>query len=351
MKLSLQINLFRTVLAILLSSVAWAADRIEMTDGSIVLGKLLSANGGKFKVETAFAGTIEIAQEKIRSFTTDEAVNVALNAGSTVLGKVESAEGGIKVVAGNGQMSAATGKVAAVWRQGGESPEMRQLKETAARKKRHWAYESSVAIAGRSGASEKFGANLGFKATLARAQDKLIFALAAQKAEDNGVNTADRQFASVDYSSFYSPDNGWYTRSSLEKDKIKALDFRSTTSFGFGRKLRKTAMQDLEFRFGASYLYETYSNNTSFDSPGLDVTFLHSLQFTKAKLINVLTYTPAFKDFTNYRLHHESSLELPLGASQWKLKLGLANDYLSQPPAGTERLDTTYFTSLLLNWQ
>jgi hypothetical protein len=332
-------------------SAVHAADRIELTDGSVVLGKILSAEAGKFKIETGFAGTIEIAQDKIRSFATDDAVNVGLAAGSTVLGKVEPTGDGIKVVASDGQMTAATGKVAAVWRQGGVSPELRKAKEESAKKERHWAFEASVAIAGRTGVSQKFGANLGFKATLASAQDKLIFAMAAEKARDNGVETANRQFGSVDYSSFFSPDNGWYARTSLEKDTIRQLDMNSSTAFGFGRKLIKNDHQDLEFRLGFDYTYQAYSNNTKFDSPGLDVAFLHTYQFKNAKLVDALSYVPALKEFSNYRIHHESAVELPLGAALWKLKFGVANDYLSVPPAGTKRLDTTYFTSLLLNWQ
>jgi hypothetical protein len=339
------------MLAVALAGSVRAADRIELTDGSVVFGKLVSAEAGKFKVETTFAGTIEIAQDKVKSFSTDEAVNVQLAAGSAVLGKVAVTDTGIAVVANDGRMATATGRVSAVWRPGADSPETRAAKDMAAKAQRKWAYEASVAIAGRSGVSEKFGAAVGFKATLAGAQDKLIFALAAERAEDNGVKTADRQFGSVDYSSFYSPDNGWFVRSSLEKDKIKALDLRSSSAFGLSRRLRKTAQQDLEFRLGVSYLYDSYSNGTSFASPGLDLAFLHSYVFTNSKLTNMVSYTPAFKEFTNYRLHHESALELPLGASLWKLKLGVANDYLSKPPAGTERLDTTYFTSLILNWR
>lgn len=348
------VNLIRGLVAaasLLLAGRALAADRIELIDGSIVLGKIVSAEAGKFKVETTFAGTIEIAQDKIKSFSTDEAVNVGLAAGSAVLGKVEATEAGIKVVAADGQMAATTGKVAAVWRAGADSPATRAAKEVAAKAQRKWAYEAGVAIAGRTGVSEKFGANLSFKATLASAQDKLIFAMAAEKARDNGVETANRQSGGVDYSSFFSADNGWYVRTSIEKDTIKQLDLRSSTAFGLNRRLIKNTHQDLEFRLGVNYLYETYSNNTKFDSPGLDVAFLHSYQFTNSKLINVLTYTPAFKEFSNYRLHHESAWETPISASLWKLKVGVANDYNSVPPAGTERLDTTYFTSLILNWQ
>jgi len=332
-------------------ALAARADRIELTDGSVVLGKLVSAEAGKFKVETGFAGTIEIAQDKIKTFTTDEAVNVQLAAGSTVLGQVQANEAGIAVVAKDGQLSAVTGKVAAVWRTGADSPETRALKEQAAKLERKWAYEAAVAITGRTGGSEKFAGVVALKATLESAHDKLIFALLAEKAEDNGVETANRQLAGVDYSSFFSPHNVWYARTSIEKDTIKALDLRSSTAFGIGRKLIKKEMQDLEFRLGASYLYETYANGTKFDSPGLDVAFIHSYTFKTGKMNNTLTYTPTFKDFGNYRLHHETTYELPLTASLWKLKTGISNDYTSIPQPGIDRLDTLYFTSLILNWK
>ncbi len=332
-------------------ALAARADRIELTDGSVVLGKLVSAEAGKFKVETGFAGTIEIAQDKIKAFTTDEAVNVQLAAGSTVLGQVQAAEAGIAVVAKDGQLSAATGKVAAVWRTGADSPETRKLKEQAAKAERKWAYEASAAINGRTGGSEKFAGAIGLKATLESAQDKLIFTLLAEKAEDNGVETANRQFAGADYSSFFSANNVWYARTSIEKDTIKALDLRSSTAFGIGRKLIKKDLQDLELRAGMSYIYETYANGTKFDSPGLDVAFIHAYTFKTGKMNNVLTYTPTFKDFNNYRLHHETTYELPLTASLWKLKTGISNDYTSIPQPGIDRLDTLYFTSLILNWK
>jgi hypothetical protein len=351
MKHSLLKNLFRTMLALALGLAVRAADRIELTDGSVVYGKLLSAEAGKFKVETGFAGTIEIAQGKIKSFTTDEAVNVQVAAGSTVLGQVQATADGIAVVANDGQIAAPTGKVAAVWRAGADSPETRDLKERAAKLERKWAYEASVAINGRTGGSEKFAGAVGLKATLESAQDKLIFVLQAEKSRDNGVETANRQFAGADYSSFFTDNNVWYARTSIEKDKIKALDLRSSTAFGIGRKLIKKKEQDLELRAGASYIYESYANGTKFDSPGLDIALIHGYTFGNGRLNNLLSYTPAFKNFSNYRLHHETTYELPITASLWKLKTGISNDYTSIPQPGIDRLDTLYFTSLILNWK
>ena len=350
MKNPLSKNLLRITVALLCAGAAYA-DRIELADGSVILGRLVSAEAGKFKVETGFAGTIEIAQDKIKSFSTDEAVHVQLAAGSTMAGKVLATDGGIAVVAADGQLAAPTGKVSAVWRAGADSPEARAAKELAAKLQRKWAYEASVAIAGRTGVSNKFAGAVGLKATLESAQDKLIFALQAEKARDNGIETANRQFASADYSSFVSANNVWYVRTSLEKDSIKALDLRSNTSFGLGHKLIKQEQQDFELRAGASYVYETYTNGKKFDSPGLDLTLLHSATFQSGKLANTLTFTPAFKDFSNYRLHHESTYEIPITASLWKLKTGISNDYTSIPQPGVERLDTLYFTSLILNWK
>lgn len=339
MKSSIRNPLLNVICALALAVAARAADRIELTDGSVIHGKLLSAGGGKFKVETAFAGTIAIDQTQVKSFQTDEPVNVRTS-GSSVLGQVQVEATGVAVVAPTGRLAVTPAEVTALWRAGADSPDVRR-----------WQYEASLAITGRSGGAEKFAGALGFKATLESPQDKLVFNLQAEQAEDNGVETANRQFAGVDYSAFVSANNVWYARTSLEKDEIKALDLRSTTAFGIGRKLVKNAIQDLELRAGLSYIYESYANGTNFDSPGLDLGLIHSYQFKNGKLANSLTYTPTFEDFGNYRVHHESTFEMPITASMWKLKLGLTNDYTSQPQPGIDRLDTLYFTSLILNWK
>ncbi len=340
--------LFLTVLALATTALA---DRVELNDGSIINGKLLSAEGGKLKVETAFAGTIEIAQAAVKSFSTDEAVNVGLSGGSVALGKVSANDAGLAIASANGDVNATPATVAAVWRQGADSPETRAAKEAAAKAQRKWAYEAGVAISGRSGTSDKFNGVLGFKATLESAHDKLIFGLGWEKADDNGVETANRQAASVDYSSFFNANSVWYARTSLEKDVIKALDYRSSTAFGLGRKAIKNEVQDLELRVGVNYLYESYTNGVTFDSPGLDLTLLHVYHFKTSQMNNMLSYNPAFSDFANYRFHHESTYEAPIAASQWKLKVGLMNDYLSKPQPGIEAWDTLYFTSLILNWK
>ena len=327
---------------LLISTVRLAADRVELADGSVVLGRLVSVDGGKLKLETSFAGTITIDQAKVKAMATDEAVNVSLADGTTSLRRINDPAVG---------PAPAVAEVASLWRQGAESPSARLSREIAEKARRKWSYEASVAINGRTGAREKFSGSAGIKATLGSSRDRLILSLAMERAQDRGVATSDREFGGVDYSSFYSKDHGWYVRTSLEQDKIKSIDLRSSSAFGFSRKLVRKGPVDLQGRLGASYLLESYSNGTDFDSPGLDLTLLNVWSLPKAKLSSTVTYTPAFKNFSNYRLKHESGLELPLTASLWKLKLGLNNEYQSRPPGVVEKLDTTYMTSLILNWK
>ena len=329
------------------------ADRIELNDGSVVHGKLLSAEGGLFRLETKFAGVMVIAQEHIKSFTTDEPVHVGLKAGTQVLGTVAPAGGGVAITAADGQMTAAPANVVAIWRPGSDSPEVRAAKEAAAKARRSWAYEASAAITGRTGSTDKFAGSVGVKATLEGAEDKLVFFGNVNRAEENGNQTANDWRAGVDYSAFFTGNNVWYARTDLTKDKIKAIDLRSNSAVGLGRKLAKTDRRDTEVRLGLGYIYETYTTGArDFESAGLDVALLNEQMLGWAKMNNRITWTPSFEDFGNYRLVHETTFDLPIASGQfWKLRMGVNNDYQSQPPANVERLDTTYFTALILNWR
>jgi hypothetical protein len=330
------------------AGVAPARDRVELEDGSVVLGKILSANGGKLQLETTFAGTIEIAQARIKNLTTDEPVNVSLLTGSVIFGKVEPSAEGIKIVGPEQQVTSPTGKIAAIWRQGTDSPEQKKLNADAAARKRKWTYEAAFSLTGRTGESEKIDGLLSFKAVLASSRDKLVLSAAAERARDSGVDTANRQYLSGDYTYFTTPENGWYARSTLEKDLVRELDLRSNNALGLTHRLIKDKHEDLQFRLGGTYVYENYSNDTTFESPGLDVAFLYTYNFATAKLTDEFGYQPAFKDFSNYRMHNVFGYEVPLGATKWKLKLGTDTEYQSTPPPGADKLDTTYFTSLLL---
>jgi hypothetical protein len=345
-------RLFLSLLAALVLTAPAVADQVELTDGSVIKGRITAVEAGKIRVETVFVGTVTVELAHVKSFATDEKVNVSIAGAPAVKSQVAASTAGVQLEAVAASVAAAPAQVTALWREGAESPIEKTERERLEKQKRKWAYEATVALTGRTGTSDKLNATVGSKATLASEHDRLILLATAERAEDNGVETANRQLGGADYSRFYSPDSGWYGRTSLETDKVKALDLRSASALGFTRKVVRRSNENLELRFGGSYTYESYTNNTeAFESPGLDFTLLNSYTHGGAKLNTVLAYLPTFRDTSYYRVRHESNLEVPLSAALWKLKVGIANEYQNVPPAGVERFDTTYFTSLLLSWR
>jgi len=63
---------------------AQAADRIELVDGSVIMGTFKDADGGKVTVETAFAGTIEIDQAQISAMDVATELVLQMDDGSVL---------------------------------------------------------------------------------------------------------------------------------------------------------------------------------------------------------------------------------------------------------------------------
>ena len=324
------------------------ADTVGTKDGSTIQGKILRVTGGVVEIETAFAGVLKIQQSAVASLGTDSPVFVRYQGGNTIQGAVSTATGGEVRVAGPGAWG--TGKVdnvEAVWIDPSESPEAK----AAAAAKRAWAFEASVDVIGSQGNTDSLATSFGFAATLAGPQDKLAFYAAYTRAELEGDVSANNAKGGVDYSAYFSPKASWYVREEIGTDKIKDLDFYSNTAAGLGYAVIRESNQELTFRAGLAYRYESYEFGADISTPALDLGLIHSYTAKTWRLGNKITFLPSLQDFANYRVQHDSFLELPLASSQWKVRLGLANDYVSEPQPGKKKLDTTYYTKFILSWK
>lgn len=343
----LLVSLFGVVSANLLS-----AGRIETSDGSIINGKILSIEAGVIKVVTSYAGEISIKQSEVVVFSSDETINVSTDGGNTFKGTVAGEGGAIKIASEGGTFETSVNYVTAVWQPGEDSPQGKVLKAEIAVNERKWKFDASVDISGKSGNSDRTYTGIGASAVLESKQDRLGFYLLVDTAEENGNTTADELKGGIDYSSFISDSFSWYARGELEKDDIELLDIRTTAAFGIGKHVIHKDDQKLEFRGGLAYRFESFQNGTDVESPGLDFALIHFKDLGWGSMNNLVTYNPSFEDFGNFRVYHDSSLDLPVGTGEfWKLRIGVSNDYNSEPVPGLKEMDTTYYTRLLLSWK
>jgi hypothetical protein len=323
-----------------------SADTVETKSGAKIIGKVEKIDGGSVVVSTDYAGTITIKQAEVASIVTDAPVAVRLSSGTRVDGKVSGSSGALQIAGAEGTVSTTVDKVAASWAAGGKDPAVVALE-------RGWAYEASIDVAGKTGNKSQLGTALGLRATLAGVSDTLVFYTAYDRQVTDGAKSADQFKAGVDYQSNFKGKNSWYVRNEGGFDRIKDITFYDVAAFGLGYDVIKKPKQTLTSRVGLSFRNENYRNPATIDvnSAGMDFAVNHSLSFDHAALVNRVSLVPAFKDTSNYRLTHESFLELPTANPAWKLRFGVNNDYNSRPGKGVEKLDTGYFTRLNLNWK
>ena len=330
------------------------ADEIKLTDGSVIIGSVQQVFEGKVKVKTSFAGDLEIDQKNVTYIKTDANVNVA-TADGKMSGKL--AENGLQ-----GQAApVALGSITAVWPEGADDPTLPKPPEG-----RKWKYEATIDITGKKGNTDKYSLGGGFKATMEGPDDKLVLYINGKRAREK--NMATKKSATTEKEVIGGADferrivesrHSWYARAEYKYDAISGIDPSLTAAAGYG--LYAVDKEDLKIRLraGISYVYKDYNDNRpSDDSVGLDASYHHELKLKKllgleniGDLITDITYTPAFEDFDDYRLYHETSLSMPLGGSKiWALRLGVSNDYYSRVGKDKKHCDTTYFAKLVLTW-
>ncbi|GAB1489774.1 hypothetical protein MASR2M8_22280 [Opitutaceae bacterium] len=342
-------NLQRSILAVsaMLAASALFADVVETKNGARLVGTVTKIDGDKVTLSTDYAGTVTIKQSEVVSLSTEKPLNVRLAGGTVLQGTLSStASGQLQVSGGDGTINTTVDKVAMTWSPGAEDPAV-------AAHRRAWAYELGLDVTGKTGNSEQLGSAVSARATLASAQDTLQFYTAYNRQESDGVKSADQFKAGIDYANNFSGKKSWYVRNEGGFDRIKDIELYNVAAAGLGYDLIKSAKQTLTGRAGISFRYEGYENPVVEDvnSAGLDIGFAHRLEFNTGVLTTNLSYVPAFDDFAIYRATHETFFEMPITASLWKLRMGVSNDYNSEPGPGVDRLDTTYFTRLILSWK
>jgi len=332
--------------AVVVATAQLTADTVETKSGARIVGKVTKIDGGTVSVATDYAGTIAIKQSEVAAINTDAPVAIRLASGTRIDGKVSGTAGAVQVASADGTVNTTVDKVAASWAAGGKDPQLAVLE-------RGWAYEATVDVSGKSGNRSQLGTAAGVRATLAGVHDTLVFYTAYDRQVTDGQKSADQFKAGADYQSNFSGQRSWYLRNEGGFDRIKDIQFYDVAAFGLGFDFIKKANQTLTGRLGLSFRNENYRNpkTTDVNAAGMDFGLNHSLKMDNLALVNRLSVVPSFNDFANFRLTHESFLEVPTTNPQWKLRFGVNNDYNSKPGKGVDKLDTGYFTRLVLNWK
>jgi hypothetical protein len=323
-----------------------SADVIETSNGARIVGKIKLIHGGVISLSTDYAGDIEVKQALVTSITTDRPVAVRTADGVRTVGIVSPAPGGGVVVAGpGGSRGTPVDKIAASWGAGEEDPDV-----VAARRK--WSYEAGVDVNGEKGTHSQLGTSYGFRATLTGPNDALQLYTSYNRQVTDGSESANQGKAGADYEDNFTTLESWYVKDEAGFDKVNDITFYDVAAGGLGYDFIKRDNETLTGRLGLSYRYDDYSGrgSASLSSVGADVGMEYSRKFSTSLLTDRISFDPAFQDLGNFIVTHEVKYDIPLVSPYWKLSLGMSNNYNSRPVAGVDKLETLYFTRLVLSW-
>lgn len=329
------------------------ADTIITKNGATLIGEVKIITPKVVKLQTQYAGTITVRSSQIARLETDATLTSRMDDGSMVSGRAVLEEGGY-VVTDSEQLNirAPFEQLLAAWPHQDKAPPAARLPD-----ERYWDYSVAADLTGRQGNVDAVGTRINAEAILASENDEFKFYTSIDKAKVNGRTTADEFIIGTAYTDYVHGSWGWFLNTEFERDPFESVDLRSSVSGGVSYRVLKKPGHKLELQAGLGYRHEFLDNGIEQHTPTMDFGLDHLWKFKPLPKINpsllmtnLLSITPSLKDLDNFLLVQDSGVDMPIGDSDWKLRVGVKNQYNSEPVRGREELDTTYYSRLLLDF-
>ncbi len=345
------------------------ADTITTNDGDVINGTITGIKGGKVSITTAFAGALQIDQAIIKdiSYTTEAKLYArtdAANKNDKVLVSIsKDANGKPVLIPENDKAKAlALSDVSTLWNPDEVDPDFPPVKR--------WAYSISLGFSGTSGSSNDISMNAYADAVRTGENTTTKIYGSYNKTRSEGVETANRYIAGLDFEHRPTAHLSWYVRDEAQHNRYNDYKLRNVLGSGIGVYTWNDKVDGrvslLRFRAGLAHTYtnrytkKLYSDDTLRDSDiALDFGILFHYDFKGGLSWNTeVTYTPLIDDLKKGTIVHETKLSyLMNNLSILSDKLGgvsvdagVRNEYQTQPAPGHCHTETSWFLRFSKSW-
>jgi len=319
---------------------AFALDRFELRDGSVVMGTLKDADGGTVTVDTAFAGTLEIDQEQIVAMRVESELTLQMADGSVLESE------GLRVSGEQLQLETQAPAGYALSQLTRINPEPWELGNGY-----RFFGNASMSFASQRGNTNTDQIDYRVESNWESTRDRIRLAAFGEVDEANGVKNAENWTIRGRYDRVQTGDWYWGVGASVEQDLFADLDLRTSIGPYLGRKFFTEPRFSLEAEAGLAYTMEdfvssedreylgaTWDIQASSDILGDD----RAIYYRQKGIWNL-------DEIENVVLQNTLGIGFPLwggfdGAAEVTL------DYNSGAVPGTKELDQTYRFRLGYRW-
>lgn len=335
------------------------ADVVTLSDGSRLVGTVERLGGGKVVLVTKYAGTLEIDAAQVTAIETEQRVNVDMTSGDRLVGKIEWSNAVEHPVVQTelGGIPITTDKIAAIWPEGGKSPEVLAVEEQLAKAQKEfeaaqakWTAIFEASLFDTEGNSEVFRFHGRAEADRKSPKDLLKFYVSGDYSEENDKRSTSEVKGGAYYEYLFTERWFGYGSMELEYDEFENLELRTSVNVGAGYYWLKKEHHELKSRAGLGYIHENYMDGSTTSSAQAELGLDYRLDITPwLRFTSSDTWYPTFQSLRDYRLVSDNAFLIPLnGSDAWKLKLGALYEYDSTPQPGFKALDQTYMASIVL---
>jgi putative salt-induced outer membrane protein YdiY len=332
------------ILAVIVAGLAMAplahADEIVFKNGDHLTGKVTSAAGGKLHVTTPVAGDVVIDLSTVHSFSTDDAIELRLNDGTTLKQKVEAAdEGTIRTAPG------------VLGPQVVKFSDIDQINPPPVK----WTGSIRASANFVRGNTFSDSADVAIDASRRSTDDRITlgagYSFGRERNADTGQKstTEDNWFASGKYDYFLNKKLYLFGLIRVEKDRIANLDLRVSPSAGLGYQWIEKPDFNFNTELGGGWVHESYTNDGSDSHFTARAAYHVDKSFNeRIKLFHDLEYLPSVERGSDYNVNADIGMRMML-TKQFFSEFRVDWQFDSTPAPGAEKHDLKYLVSL--GWQ
>lgn len=326
----------------LMLATASHADEIELANGDRISGRIVSKAGNELVVLTDYAGEIKLRWDLVKSLRTTSPVTV-LTAGGDLLNTAQLSAG-------------AAGKVDVT----NASTEGRVKREEIA-------YINPTPEQSGNGVSYSGRVNLSASLVRGNSENDRVYGdgslnarargyawglgMKVDRRKDRGVKTAQQWLLDGNYDHFVNDSEFIYARTSLEQDKIKDIQLRTTVGAGYGWQLYETDETRLSLRTGMDYVNVDRIDGEDSDYPALGwgVRAAHWLLDRRAELFHDQDGFWSVRDTEQLTIRSKSGVRLPIAAGL-TASAQINADWERTPAPGRKAVNSTLLLGLGYAW-
>ncbi len=337
------LKLIASALLLLLCVSSLCAEQVSLKNGDHLTGTIVSMDGKKLVLKTAYAGDVSIDWDSVDKFTSDQPLVVTKADKQTVTGTVKSDGADYIVTTAQGPQTMPKSDVAV----------MRSPADQAAYEKslhpgmfEDWTGGGNFGLALARGNSDTTNVALGFDAERKTTNDAWIVNAASIYTTNQTSTTANSFQGLIRYDRNLTKRLFAYGAFAGGYDELQDLNYRIMPGAGLGFHAIATAKTTLDLLGGLGYTRESYSTGLTRNlfSATLGDEFSYKLG-ARSTIMQNLYYLPSLNETSDYRITGNFGITTKLNG--WMTANMLFNDrYNSQPVLGNKKNDVLFTTGL-----